>query len=746
MATMRYPTGAILFLCTVIAVFIAVGTWSFNEDLYVALCAGRDVSAGKLGEPDQWSFTTEGKVWVNQAWLSGLLYYISYRSLNDLGPILIKGLLLLTCLVVIFARCRRLGCSAEVSFAALALGTLSAGPIMSIRPENFGVLYLILFTTFLVAPPSWGKIRQLGCSAVFLIWCNSHGSFMFAFVLLGLKTALEAGRVLLFRKEAQGAGLRNRPFMGPLVRFIRLGVFPADGIPRAGYKETSGPALSAPTVRDTGLWALSGVVCLLMAAFANPYGVSNLVMPFTQTGTAAFTEKMPHWAPLIIDLSKLRFAGGSGMWVFLVCLMLTAVMGVAAAIGSVWGSKSGRPGSDAGPRVESDLAMEILTVVVLTAVTFRFGRTAVFTSMIMIPVMGFLMQIWCDRATALVRGKNRGPTRLALGAAGPVFATLLLLTVTYALADSTIIPLLPGNPVLRSNSAAARILGPLTTNTADTVTFLRENGIGGKVFSNYMLADVLLLRVPRVQVFIDCRAQSIYSEAVLKDYERVLDLDPLDEKSVAESLAVLDRRNVSVVVIGHYGIETYVHLAEALVRTKGRRPVYVDPYGHGFVFLRSDSPQVRTFALNGNLDHLKYPDRQSRVLSTAFLFLAQDGRIPSDVQAQLRETARANPTALVYYAIARGTGDLTGCLDREIRSYLEAEETRLSLFAPGDSAGAYWTLRSRLELLHMLDRDRKTCRRATDPQEYAVRLWMAQQTIKMMRMEFLPWGVAWTLP
>lgn len=715
MTVMKYPTGAILFLSMAISAIVAVGTWSFNEDLYVALCAGRDVLAGNLDRPDRWSFTTEGKVWVNQAWLSGLIYYGSYHLFHDLGPILLKAGLLIACLVILFARCRRLGCSVEFSFAALTLGTLAAGPIMSIRPENFGVLYLVLFTTFLVGPNSWGMVRQLGCTAVFLVWCNSHGSFVFGFVLLALKIGLEAARVFV-----SGRVLRD--------------------------KKTFAEAVPSSSIRETFAWATCLGFCFLAAALANPYGIANLMMPLTQTGTAAFTEKMPHWAPLIIDLSSLRFAGGKGIWIFLGCLIFTAGLGAAAAVHYARYRPPGVSSDHRTTEMESDLPMEILSFVMLTAVTFRFGRTAVFTSMIMIPTMAFLMQFWWDRFNMRAAKMKLSGVRRVMRAAGPVSATLLLLTVTYVLADSTIIPLLPGNPLLRSNSASARVLGPLSTNTADTVAFLRDNRITGRIFSNYMLADVLLLHVPRIQVFIDCRAQSIYSEKVLNEYERVLELDPSDEKSIADSLAVLDRRHVSAVVIGHYGIETHVHVAEALVRTKEWLPIYVDPYGHGFVFLRKDSDRLRGFLEKGNFDHLQYPDRTSRVLSTAFAFLATNNRVPQHVQTQLHEAARLTPTALIYYALARGTGQTTHCLDPEVRSYLQREDARLSLAAQGNAAATYWTLRSRLEILHMLDRDRKTCERDTDPQAYAVKLWMVQQTIDAIRREFLPWGVNWSLP
>jgi len=32
-----------------------------------------------------------GKIWVDQSWLTHLIYYLSYSMLDDLGPVLLKG-------------------------------------------------------------------------------------------------------------------------------------------------------------------------------------------------------------------------------------------------------------------------------------------------------------------------------------------------------------------------------------------------------------------------------------------------------------------------------------------------------------------------------------------------------------------------------------------------------------------------------------------------------------------------------
>ena len=65
----RRRVALTLCLVTVVSAWIVV--WLMprgNGDLFVALAGGRDVVEGRLGQPDDWSFHTEGRVWHNQNW------------------------------------------------------------------------------------------------------------------------------------------------------------------------------------------------------------------------------------------------------------------------------------------------------------------------------------------------------------------------------------------------------------------------------------------------------------------------------------------------------------------------------------------------------------------------------------------------------------------------------------------------------------------------------------------------------
>jgi hypothetical protein len=70
-------------LCLAVCVLLLALVWAEprpNDDLFIALAGGRDALAGHLGHPDDWSYTTEGRVWVNQNWASDVLFYLVHTA------------------------------------------------------------------------------------------------------------------------------------------------------------------------------------------------------------------------------------------------------------------------------------------------------------------------------------------------------------------------------------------------------------------------------------------------------------------------------------------------------------------------------------------------------------------------------------------------------------------------------------------------------------------------------------------
>jgi hypothetical protein len=214
------------------------------DDLFIALAGGRDVLAGHLGTPDDWSFTTEGRVWLNQNWGSHVLFYATHAAAGPTGLLTLKALLLLaaaTCLAL-GARARGVGWAEALVAAAVAFA--ASRSYVDLRPNLVGVVFasgLLWILTCAASRPVWIWLA----AALIGLWANAHGSFVFGLGLMAVWT-------------------------------LALGV-------------------AVPRVLPAALGALA--TALALAAFANPFGLENLTHPFV-VGMSAAWRTVAEWLPL----------------------------------------------------------------------------------------------------------------------------------------------------------------------------------------------------------------------------------------------------------------------------------------------------------------------------------------------------------------------------------------------------------------------------------------------------------------
>ena len=198
----RKPGRSLLLIIGVLTVILAVLTvWTVPRptgDLYVALAAGRDILNGKLGELDDWCFTTEGRVWVNQNWGTHLLYYTFYRLAGgndgstpieqdpgEVGLVLLKLLILVTGTVFLILACRRRGAGWPVALLVTG-GVIAAGrSFIDLRPNLTTLMFVpvmlhLLYRTLEKPGRIWLVMIVFG-----VIWANLHGGFFLGLVTMG---------------------------------------------------------------------------------------------------------------------------------------------------------------------------------------------------------------------------------------------------------------------------------------------------------------------------------------------------------------------------------------------------------------------------------------------------------------------------------------------------------------------------------------------------------------------------------
>lgn len=138
---------------------------------------------GRFVRADAYSFTVRGAAWINHEWLGEIPYYLGWRFVGLRGLYLVMAL----ALVAIFLLLYRLAClrSHDYKAAALACGLAIPLSTVSFGPRNllFGWIYLL--AELLILEMYEYKPRLLWLlPPLFVVWVNTHGSWLIGFVLL----------------------------------------------------------------------------------------------------------------------------------------------------------------------------------------------------------------------------------------------------------------------------------------------------------------------------------------------------------------------------------------------------------------------------------------------------------------------------------------------------------------------------------------------------------------------------------
>jgi hypothetical protein len=221
---------AVVALGLLVVAFLVASFAARNSDLWPHLAAGRMLTKGEYAfGTDPFSYATEGRTWVNHAWLFDLGAYLLYTA-DPTGAALVAvkavgfaaaiGLLLLI---------RRPGHALWpwVVFAGLAV--LAAAPFVALRPAVASVL-LLAATLYVLMGLDWkrGSWRNpLVLAGLFWVWANIDGWFVLgpltvALFLVGewLHTRVVGGG----DAPAEGDPFRPPPPLPDLAKALGVGV------------------------------------------------------------------------------------------------------------------------------------------------------------------------------------------------------------------------------------------------------------------------------------------------------------------------------------------------------------------------------------------------------------------------------------------------------------------------------------------------------------------------------------------
>ena len=555
----------LLFLAATVYGVIEVHS---STDTYIGLAGGRSiVNALSAGEPfpvkDTFSYTFYEKPWLNQNWLTHVWQYWLY---SDFGPDAViwgtwamSASIFLFCLFGCWMRSDHLfGSLVAASFVAIGCHNF-----ISARPATTG-FFAISAMAFLICALEGQRHKRrwwpIVVVAVLLIaWGCAHGSFVFGYVIFAIYVAYWVV-LAVWRKFMGGGGLAAIWFdVAVFVITVSTTWYIAFRTIKERFIDTPDMMARAVLLVSIGalvatvllVWhfvrdrrrpaAISGkqvvgligalIVAFLITLLAGPFGFEN----FTHGEKVAASEAwrgVSEWNP--------PYAPGNYFPPVLPFWTIFAITGaILLATAGLWFGFRGAP-VDVDERTEQGRpthisAFDVLMVVIGLIMTMFARRFApVFYIFAAPTILTAIVMVGRRMPTPVSQSVRWGSALAALVACGFVGWT--------AVSDiqRTIISKWRANP----DDGLLGAVTMLQATPQDAIRYLDKNGLDVNVLTEWTQAGILMFYAPRNRVYMDGRAQQVYSEEHYGKYSAML----LGRGITAQNLGtLLDEHNTQVV-------------------------------------------------------------------------------------------------------------------------------------------------------------------------------------------------------
>ncbi len=170
---------------------VPAGKLFFSGDIWWQVAVGKSILAThSWPTTDPYSFTVLGRPWIAYEWLANYVMAVAAQLADLRGLALLLVLLsAVYVLLVFYYAWLRSGNIMSSAVASAALLPLTQAAAVSLRAQLFGYIFLLI-TLICLERFKQGRIRYLyALPGVFLLWVNTHPSFVLGFFVLVLSWA-----------------------------------------------------------------------------------------------------------------------------------------------------------------------------------------------------------------------------------------------------------------------------------------------------------------------------------------------------------------------------------------------------------------------------------------------------------------------------------------------------------------------------------------------------------------------------
>ncbi|MBN2374553.1 tetratricopeptide repeat protein [bacterium] len=173
-----------------------------NNDLWQHLKNGQMILQTKRFQyADPYSCNAAGTPWINEAWFSGVIFYIIYLIVGVNGIIYLKTLCILMMTGLVLLACHKLKTEFILFVPLTVFMIFNVGVRFLARTEMFSYCFISAYLLIIMLY----KYRRSSKNILYLLpilqifWSNMHGSFIVGLIILAVFTGCETIRLLVNR-------------------------------------------------------------------------------------------------------------------------------------------------------------------------------------------------------------------------------------------------------------------------------------------------------------------------------------------------------------------------------------------------------------------------------------------------------------------------------------------------------------------------------------------------------------------
>jgi hypothetical protein len=195
-----------------LATLLAVATIALSSltvfDFWWYLASGqRILETRSVPATDPFSYTAEGRPWINHMWATQVLFTVLWERWGRLALIGLKTATVVATFWVVLATMRARGVHPLMASAMTLLAAWTGAEFWHARPQTFTYLFMAVLAWLLRAGWEDRRATLVLVPALVVLWVNLHAGFVMAFLMIGV-VGLATALPLLVDRARRGAGWR----------------------------------------------------------------------------------------------------------------------------------------------------------------------------------------------------------------------------------------------------------------------------------------------------------------------------------------------------------------------------------------------------------------------------------------------------------------------------------------------------------------------------------------------------------